>query len=174
MNIPVGRIIYVDMGEDKWGRVLYMVVRPPIVCEHCDAVIFEWRETCFDEDAGLYVPCDVVCPDCGNVVKDRFYYPCPRCHGNDYHTLRVVNNNNWYYDSTSGYVNEYNDKKGKTISVCGRSLMDDIKHQRMHLLTARESQDVKRKVAWTGCDDYDPTKPIPQSIIDQFPYDAQK
>ena len=164
MNIPVGRIIKVDMGDDRWGRVLYMVVNPPIVCEHCDTVVFEWRA-----NQG-----DVICPECGDVIRTRFYYPCPYCGGNDYHTLRVVNNNNWHYDSTSGEVTEYNDKAGKVINICGKSLMDDLKHQRMFLLTARESQDIKRKLAWTGCDDYDSSKPIPYSIISQFPYDAQK
>jgi hypothetical protein len=164
MNIPVGRIIRVDMGEDRWGQVLYMVVNPPIVCEHCNAVIFEWRSS----------QGDVICPDCGQIVRARFYYPCPRCHGNDYHTLRVVNNNNWYYDSVSGLVNEYNDKAGRVLNICGKSLMDDLKHQRMYLLTANETQDVKRKLAWTGCDDYDSTKPMPQWVIDKFPYGAQK
>ncbi len=174
MNIPVGRIIMTDMGSERWGRVVYMVVNPPIVCEHCDTVIFEWRETSLDKDTGLYVPCDVICPDCGNIVEERFYAPCPRCQGHDYHTLRVVNNNNWFYDSVSGLVNEYNDKKGKVINICGKMLMDDLKHQRMTLLTPQESQNVKRKLAWTGCDDYDPTKPMPQTIIDKFPYNAQK
>jgi len=164
MNIPVGRIIRVDMGDDRWGKVLYMVVNPPIVCEHCDTVIYEWRSS----------QGDVVCPDCGQVVRTRFFYPCPRCHGDDYHTLRVVNNNNWHYDSTTGEVTEYNDKVGKVIHVCGKSIMDDLKHQRMYLLTAKETQDVKRKLAWTGCDDYDSTKPMPQWVIDKFPYGAQK
>lgn len=164
MNIPVGRIISVDMGEGRWGRVLYMVVNPPIVCEHCDTVVFEWRSSVGD----------VVCPECGNVIRDRFYYPCPHCHENDYHTLRVVNNNNWHYDSTSGEVNDYNDQQGRTMNVCGKSLMDDLKRNRMFLLTAKESQDVKRKIAWTASDDYDPTKPMPQSIIDAFPYGKQE
>lgn len=164
MNIPVGRIIRTDMGMDKWGRVLYMVVNPPIVCEHCDTVVFEWRSSLGD----------VICPDCGNVIRTRFYYPCPHCHGNDYHTLRVVNNDNWHYDSTRGEVNEYNDKKGVVLNICGKLLMDDFKHQRMFLLTARESQDVKRKIAWTGSDDYEPGKPMPRDIIDRFPYESQE
>lgn len=173
MRIPAGRIIRMDMGESKWGRVIYMVVNQPIVCEHCDMVLFDWRE-----ESG-----DVVCPYCGQVVKDRFYYPCPRCHGDDYHTLRVVNNDNWHYDSISGEVTEYNDQKNRIISVCGKSLMDDLKHQRMFLLTAKESQDMKRKLVWNSSlrnadkgevGDYDPLKPMPQWIIDKFPYSAQK
>ena len=164
MKIPVGRILSVDMGDNRWGRVLYMVVQPPIVCEHCDTVVFEWRSS-----AG-----DVICPECGNVIMERFYYPCPRCGGNDYHTLRIVNNNNWHYDSTSGEVNEYNDQKGRVMNICGKLLMEDIKQQRMCLMTARESQDIKRKITWTGSDDYVAGKPMPQSIIDMFPYSAQE
>ena len=45
MNIPVGRIIQVDMGAEKWGRVVYLVINPPIVCETCDSVIFEWKSS---------------------------------------------------------------------------------------------------------------------------------
>jgi hypothetical protein len=32
MRIPVGRIIRTDMGNDKWGIILYMVINPPIIC----------------------------------------------------------------------------------------------------------------------------------------------
>ena len=164
MNIPVGRILSVDTGDGCWGRVVYMVVNPPIVCEHCNTVVFEWRSSVGD----------VICPDCGNVIHDRFYYPCPTCGGDDYHTLRIVNNNNWHYDSTSGEVTEYNDKKGRVMNICGRLLMDDIRNQRLRLMTAKESQDIKRKIAWTGSDDYEAGKPIPDSIINQFPYSAQE
>jgi len=164
MKIPVGRIISADMGDNKWGRVLYLVVNPPIVCEHCDTVVFEWRSS-----AG-----DVVCPDCGQVIGTRFYYPCPVCGEDDYHTLRVVNNNNWHYDSTSGEVNEYNDQQGRVMNVCGKALMDDLKNHGLRLMTARESQDIKRKITWTASDDYVPGKPIPQAIIDMFPYGGQE
>ncbi len=40
MQIPVGRIIWTDMGTNKWGRVIYMVINPPIICETCNSVIF--------------------------------------------------------------------------------------------------------------------------------------
>jgi hypothetical protein len=33
------------MGAHKWGVVLYMVVNPPIICETCGAVVFEWRSS---------------------------------------------------------------------------------------------------------------------------------
>lgn len=164
MKIPVGRIIRVDMGADKWGTVLYMVVQPPIVCEHCDTVVFEWRES----------EGDVVCPECGKVIRDRFYYPCPYCHGDDYHTLRVVNNQNWHYDSTRGEVTDYNDKKGAVLNVCGRSIERDIAAHRMRLMSGDESQDIKRKILWTGSDDYDSSKPMPQWIVDRFPHGGQK
>jgi hypothetical protein len=41
-------------------------------------------------------------------------------------------------------------------------------------MTAKQSQDIKRKLVWTGIMDYDPTKPMPQWIIDKFPYDEQE
>lgn len=164
MNIPVGRILRTDMGSDKWGVVLYMVVNPPIVCETCGSVIFEWRSS--QEN--------VICPDCENIVNERNYYKCPDCGENDYHTLRVVNNNNWHYDSITGEVTQYCDKRGIVINVCGKSLMKDIKQQKVTLMNAHQSQDIKRKLVWTGIMDYDSTKPMPQWIIDKFPYDAQE
>ena len=158
MIIPAGRILMTDTGHGKWGRVVYMTVNPPIVCENCNAVVFEWRSS-----GG-----DVVCPECGKTIKDRFYYPCPHCHGDDYHSLRVVNNNNWHYDSTTGEVTEYNDKKGVVLNVCGKELMEDIRHNRVTLLTEREGNEVKRKIIWTSSDDYDSSKPMPQEIRDMF------
>ena len=163
-RIPTGRIITIDTGSDMWGRVVYMVVNPPIVCETCDSVVFDWR----------VIDGQVVCPGCNHVILDRFLYPCPKCGENDYHTLRIVSNNNWHYDSTTGQITEYNDQRGRTINVCGKSLLADINAGRMRLLSPRESQDVKKRIIWTGSDDYDPVKPMPQSIIDQFPYSAQE
>lgn len=164
MNIPVGRIIRTDMGDEKWGVVLYMVVNPPIICETCGSVVFEWRS-----NEG-----QVFCPDCENIIATREYYPCPDCGQNDYHTLRVVNNNNWHYDSVTGQITEYCDKRGTVINVCGKSLMKDIKNQKVKLMNPVESQNIKRKLVWTGIMDYDSCKPIPQWIIDKFPYDAQE
>ena len=159
MNIPVGRIIQIDMGSDKWGSVVYMVVNPPIICEHCDSVVYEWRSSVGD----------VVCPDCGNIIRHRDYLPCPICGDMDYHCLRVVCNNNWHYDSTNDEVIDYNDKAGRIIYVCGRQLLYEIKKQLLVLLTPNESALVKRKLVWTSSDDYDPAKPMPQAIIDKFP-----
>lgn len=163
-RIPTGRIIRMDTGSDRWGMVVYMVVNPPIVCETCDSVIFDWRA----------IDGQVICPACNHLILDRLQYPCPKCGGYDYHTLRIVTNNNWHYDSTTGQVTEYNDQRDRIISICGKSLMDDIGHGRMTLLGPKDSQDVKRRIIWTGSDDYDPTKPMPQSIIDQFPDSAQE
>lgn len=165
MRIPVGRIIRTDMGDDRWGRVVYMVANPPIECRRCGIVIFDWRH-----DAGG----GTICPSCGVRITDFDHYPCPRCGGDDYHTLRVVVNNNWHYDSESGIVVEYNDKNGRLLNVCGKSLLDDIKYGRVCLLTPAESQEMKRRIVWTGSDDYDPEKPMPQEIIDNFPYYAQE
>lgn len=163
MRIPAGRIIRTDMGDERWGVVLYMVIQPPVICETCQSVIFQWRE------------CDgVICPACDNVIKSRNYYPCPDCGELDYHTLRVINNNNWGYYMSTGQVIEYDDKKGTVINVCGKSLMNDIKSQKVFLMNPRESQNTKRKLVWTSSSDYDSSKPMPQYIIDKFPYQNQE
>ena len=164
IRIQQGRIIRTDTGYEKWGIVLYMVINPPIICETCGSVIFQWRQI----DGVL------ICPDCENVVTKRDYFPCPFCGQNDYHTLRVVHNNNWHYDSITGQVTQYCDKKGQVLNLCGKSLMEQIKNQSIVLMTAKESQDMKRKILWTRSDDYDPVKPMPQWVIDAFPYDKQR
>lgn len=111
MRVPAGRILRIDMGESRWGTVLYMVIQPPVICETCQSVIYEWRE------------CDgVICPACENVIQERNFYPCPYCGEEDYHTLKVINNNNWGYNYTTDELTEYNDKKGTVINVCGKSL----------------------------------------------------
>lgn len=158
MNIPVGRIIQVDMGAERWGRVVYLVINPPIVCETCDSVVFEWKSS--DEQ--------VICPSCQNVINERFYAPCPYCGDNDFVSLRVVNNNNFHYDSHSGEVTEYNDQYGRTINVCGKNLDKEIKEGKVKLLSEQDSNKVKQKILWTSQDDYDPTKPIPDWIKDKF------
>lgn len=164
MRIPVGRIIRTDMGNDKWGMVLYMVINPPIICETCGAAVFEWRSS--EEQ--------VICPACENVIKQRNYLSCPTCGQDDYHTLRVVNNNNWQYDSITGQVTQYCDKRGIVLDMCGKSIQKDIKSQKLQLMTSKQTQDIKRKLVWTGSMDYQPTKPMPQWVIDKFPYDAQE
>lgn len=158
MNIPAGRIIQVDMGAEKWGKVVYLVINPPIVCETCDSVIFEWKSS----------QGQVICPACQNIIKERFYAPCPHCGDNDWMSLRVVNNNNFHYDSYTGEVTEYNDKCGRTLNVCGKSLEKEIKQGKVKLLSEQQSKIVKRKILWTGSDDYDPEKPMPDWIKDKF------
>lgn len=164
LRIPVGRLLWTDMGQDKWGRVLYMVVNPPIVCCCCGAAVFEWRSS----------DPEVICPGCGCRICKKRFLPCPKCGGMDYHTLRVVNNNNWCYDSVTGQVIEYCDRRGTAVSMCGKSIEADIRSGRLRLLSAKESQDRKRMIVWTGSMDYAPQKPMPQEIIDRFPYSAQE
>lgn len=158
MRIEPGRIIRTDMGQEKWGSVIYMVVNPPIICETCNAVVFEWRQN----DG------EVICPDCGNVIRRREYCPCPTCGGNDYHTLRVVANNNWHYEFLSDTVTEMNDKQGRVINICGKSLQKDIDEQRVTLYNEEQSKEIKRKILWTSSMDYDPEKKMPEDIKKSF------
>lgn len=163
MNIPIGRLLWIDMGQAKWGRVLYMVVQPPIVCETCNSVIFEWRSSVEM----------LLCPACDNEVVERDYYPCPHCGELDYMTLRVVNNNNWGYDFVSGDITEYNDKAGFVINTCGKELRKEISEGKIVLLSARDTVNTKRRLTWTFNDNYDASKPMPDWIIEKLPYDGQ-
>jgi len=52
MQIPLGRILFIDMGIERWGRVLYMVVRSPIRCTNCGTKIDDWKK---DEQG--YIEC---------------------------------------------------------------------------------------------------------------------
>ena len=158
MDIPVGRLLTVDMGQDKWGKVIYMVINPPIVCEHCCSVIYEWKSS----DEG------VICPECENIIKHRDYYPCPKCGNIDYMSLRVVNNNNWQYDSVTGEVIEYNDKAGFVINICKKELEKEILTHKIILLSEKDSVNVKRKILWTSSNDYKPGQPIPDWIKEKF------
>ena len=158
MRIEPGRIIWVDMGQERWGKVLYMVINPPIVCETCGAVVFEWRQ-----DAG-----EVICPDCGNAIRERTHCPCPKCGEDDYHTLRVVANNNWHYEFLSDTVTEMNDKRGRVINICGKSLQESINKQRVILYDKARSDEIKRKILWTSSMDYDSSKQMPDEIKNAF------
>jgi hypothetical protein len=60
------------------------------------------------------------------------------------------------------------------MNVCGKSLIKEIKSQKLTLMNPIESQNIKRKLVWTGIMDYDSTKPMPQWIIDRFPYNEQE
>lgn len=140
-----------------------MVINPPIVCQTCQTIVQGWKSS----------KGDVICPDCGNIIYHRDYLPCPQCNEMDYYSLIIVNNNNWHYDSVTNEVTDYNDKKGVMFNICGKRLEKDINEQNIQLMSAKVSQDIKRKIYWTSIDDYDPTKPMPQYIIDKFPYDKQ-
>lgn len=163
MDIPVGRILFVDMGDSKWGRVMYMVINPPIICETCNSVIFEWKSSAES----------VICPDCDNVIRERDYYPCPECGDDDYVSLRVITNDSFGYDIQTGEMTEYEDKAGEVLNVCGKSLEKEIKSGVVKLLSAKESVDKKRKLTWTHQDDYDSTQPMPEWIIEKFKYEEQ-
>lgn len=162
MNIPIGRILWADTGDDKWGKVLYMVVNPPIICETCNSVVFEWRSTE-----------EVICPNCENLIENRDYYPCPRCGNSDYMTIRVVNNNNWHYDSTTGRVTEYNNKAGFVINTCKKDLEKEIESHLITLYSSHDSVNTKRKLLWVSQNEYDSSKPMPEWIKQQFKYEEQ-
>lgn len=161
MEIPWGRILELDMGAQKWGRVLYLVIKPTLICSVCGFKINNWRK-----DSEGYI----VCPYCEQVTDEN--YEICKCGEHDQMRLRVVQNNNFGLDA-DGMV-ELNDKVGKGISVCKKELEKEIEEHKIRLLNAKESVDKKRLIEWTSSDDYDPVKPMPDWIIEKWKYENQK
>ena len=164
MNIPLGRLLKIDMGESKWGRVIYIVARPPIICPECNEIIHDWF---YDENNYL------ICPYCETLIEKEIYAPCPYCNDNDLIRLRVVQNNNWGIDN-DGKVYELNDKVYFGLTICKKSLEKDIISGKIKLLSAKETVDCKRMIDWTNSDDYEPGKEIPQSIKDKWKSEDQQ
>ena len=161
MNIPLGRLLEIDMGQNKWGRVLYMVIRPTIVCPTCESNINNWRK---DENGVL------ICPFCDEVIFDEKYEQC-QCGEYDQMRLRVVQNNN--FGLFEDEMIELNDKIGKGLSICKKELQKQIKQHKIRLLSAKQTVNRKRLIEWTSCDDYDPVKSMPDWIIEKWKYENQ-
>lgn len=162
MQIPLGRIIFTDLGINKWGRTLYLVIKPTLECTNCGYHINNWKK---EQDGFIY------CPNC-NSVTEQNYVRC-KCGQYDLIRLRVIQNNNWGVDN-EGVVTELNDKIGHGISQCKKELQKQIKQGGLKLLSAKQSVDKKRLIAWTSSDDYQPGKPIPDEIIEYWRYEDQE
>lgn len=150
------------MGIERWGRVLYMVVRSPIRCTNCGTKIDDWKK----DEQGY-----IECPYCEQITEQN-YISCP-CGEDDWMRLRVVQNNNWGVDN-DGHVTMLNDKIGFGVNICKKELQKQINQSKIALLSAHDSVDKKRMIQWTSSDDYDPTVPMPQWIIDKWKYEDQK
>ena len=163
MDIPLGRILQVDRGETKWGMILYLVVKPTLNCTNCGEQINDWGK---DENGFIF------CHYCQDITQQN-YLKCTKCGEDDLMRLRVIQSDNWSID-LEGNIQQRNDKVGKGISICKKQLQKEIKNGKIKLLSAKESVDKKRLIQWSCRIDYDPTKPMPQDIIDYWKYENQK
>lgn len=163
MEIPLGRILEVDLGIDKWGMTLYLVIKPTLICDICGERINNWRK-----DENGYIECS----NCEDFTTQQ-YLPCPYCKDNDLMRLRVIQNNNWGIDN-DGHLTQLNDKVGKGLNICKKELQKEIKSGKIRLLSAKQSVDKKRLIEWSMRIDYDPSKEMPQDIIDYWKYENQK
>ena len=165
MDIPLGRIIFTDTGVEMWGRVLYMVVNPPIYDNDGFTVIHSWQE---EEDGKVYSP------NTNEEITNIVYIPCNYCRGDDLMRLRVVQNNNWGLDNPTDEVTEFNDKAYHCINVCKKEVEKEIRSGKITLLNARDSVSKKRKIEWTCNDEYDSSLPMPDWIIQKWNFDDQQ
>ena len=163
MQIPLGRVLQVDMGSQKWGMILYLVIKPTLICNNCGQKINNWRK-----DKNGYI----CCPYCYKLTE-QIYQKCPYCNEYDLMRLRVIQSDNWGIDNQQ-YIEARNSKVGRGISLCKKQLQKQIKTGKIRLLSAKESVDKKRLIQWSRRDDYDPSKPIPEQIIQYWKYQEQQ
>lgn len=155
-----------DYGDMLWmyhpefGETLYMVVNPPIVCEHCDFVIIDWE---LNEQGTFF------CPACTEEVK-KFQHRLCDCGEDDMVSLVVAANNN-FCCNTDGETIPYNHMVNRIFPFCRKSIIEDINKGTVRLLSKKQANQKKRLLVWTSQSSYEPGKPIPQWIIDQFPDD---
>ena len=156
MELKYGDIL--KMWNPQLGFTVYMVIEPPVECEHCGKVLYGWS---IDETGELH------CPACdGQIIK---FQPavCPYCGEHDLVTLVVASNNNFHVGEDG--IIPYNHMVNTTNTFCGKSVARDIQEQRLHLCTPVEACMCKRNILWTSQDDYDENKEMPQWIKDRFP-----
>ncbi len=159
MDIPVGRLIWCDLGSFRGGLTLYLVIRPPILCPSC-GMVNKWR---YDPDGIL------TCIYCESVISDIVPAPCP-CGDDDLMSLRVVQNNDWGLDYVEDQLHEFNNRLGRVVTTCKKRLEKELRSNDMKLLSHKESVERKRMLVWSQQTTFDPTLPIPQWIIDEWPY----
>ena len=146
------------MTNQSYGDTLYMVVRPPIVCEHCGFHIKDWEP---NEENEVY------CPECKEQIEKFDHLIC-NCGEDDFISVVVASNNN-FCGTSDGDTMPYNHMVNKVSSFCKKSLIEDIRKGRIRYLSPEEAVYRKRLLVWTNQAEYDPGKAMPQWIIDQFP-----
>ena len=146
------------MSNSSLGETLYMIVHSPIVCEHCGCDIKDWEP---NEENKVY------CPECKNIIE-KFNHLICRCGEDDLVSLVIASNNNFCCTS-DGETISYNHMVNKVSSFCKKSIIEDMNKGRIRYLSKEEAVYRKRLLVWTDQPEYEPSKPIPQWIIDQFP-----
>lgn len=146
------------MRHEKYGETLYMVVNPPIVCEHCCKTIVDWE---LSEENTFF------CPNCKEMIKEFSRKQCS-CGDKDIVSLIVATNNNFCYTPDEGVI-PYNSMVNRIFAICQKSIIEDVENGKIRLLSKEETIYRKRLLTWTAQDEYEPGKPMPQWIIELFP-----
>lgn len=176
MRLPLGRLIWVDSGDFMGGRCLWMVIRGPFHCGLCGALNMKW----FHDEFG-----NVICQSCGLGVNEYTFALCPHCGEDDWHSIRLVCNNDFGMSMSGDYVKAYNDNVGRVLSVCGKGFDADFRrrnflsnsharHPEYVILSASETIRRKRLLTWTCSDDYVEGGEMPDWVIDSFPDGSQE
>lgn len=160
MDIPVGRIIWSDLGSFLGGLTLYLVVRPPIYCSVCGEINAQWHEV-----DGI-----LTCLVCEKTIINPQYVPCD-CGDIDLMGLRVVQNNDWGLDVVDDQMHDFNNHLGRHMTICKKRLEKDLKKNShtIRLLSHEDSVNKKRLLTWTSQIEYDPSKPMPEWIKEMWP-----
>lgn len=154
MNFKYGDMFW--MGNHDFGTSLWMMINPPINCEHCGALLKDWE---LDEDG------DLICPECSSQIKEFNRAKCS-CGEHDLISLIVASNNNFH--ASNDEVVPYCDKVNFVNSVCQKSLEEGIKQGKIRKLSDDEAINRRRSILWTSSDDYVPGAPFPQWVIDRI------
>lgn len=150
MNLEYGNLLWMDTYDS--GTLLYMVLKSPIECEHCGFTLLDWDKNENDE---------VICPECSRTILEFRKKKCS-CGEEDLVSLIVASNNNFHvsYDGVTPYEHLINLVK----PYCIKSILKEISQGKIRKLSHEEEIYRKRLLIWTGSDDYEPGKPIPQWI----------
>ena len=156
INLRYGDMLW--MQNTEYGETLYMVVNSPIICEHCGKRIIDWE---LNEERKFF------CPKCKEEIVEFSKERCV-CGEIDQASLVVASNNN-FCCNTDGETIPYNHMVNRIFPFCEKSIIDEVKQGKIRLLSKQEANQRKRLLVWTAQNTYEPGKPMPQWIIDQFP-----
>lgn len=147
------------LKNESMGETLYMVINPPIECEHCGKKIYDWELS----ENGEYF-----CPECREKIVEFKPVKCHRCGENDLVSVIVAANNN-FGCSFDGEVTPYNHMVNKISSFCKKEFIKDIEKGKIRYLSKEETIYRKRLLVWTGSNQYEPGKKMPEWVYELIP-----